>query len=69
MWYLIDGSNLPSAPIAGGDNVPIAGAVALMAAQASLNMAYTRATFQILGYNSPDLVKSLPSFEEMTVSN
>jgi hypothetical protein len=47
----------------------IKGAVALVAAQASLNMAYTRATFQILGYNSPDLVKSLPGFEEMTVSN
>lgn len=148
MWYPIDGSNLPSVPIAGGNNVPIAikpedappatelhdwiqsekdlsvdetlslgfppfsldqsgnhrtivldamrytdkdnirwgvggrltlhawsetgtikGAVALVAAQASLNIAYTRATFQVLGYNSPDLIKSLPSFEEMTVSN
>jgi hypothetical protein len=47
----------------------IKGAVALVAAQASLNLAYTRTTFQILGYNSPDLVKSLPGFEEMTVSN
>jgi hypothetical protein len=47
----------------------IKGAVALVAAQASLNLVYTRTTFQILGYNSPDLVKSLPGFEEMTVSN
>jgi hypothetical protein len=47
----------------------VKGAVALVAAQASLNLAYTRATFQILGYNSPDLVQSLPGFEEMTVSN
>jgi hypothetical protein len=47
----------------------IKGAVALVAAQASLNLAYTRSTFQILGYNNPDLVKSLPGFEEMTVSN
>lgn len=47
----------------------IKGAVALVAAQASLNLVYTRATFQVLGYNSPDLVKSLPGFEEMTVSN
>jgi hypothetical protein len=47
----------------------IKGAVALVAAQASLNLAYTRSTFQILGYNNPDLVKVLPGFEEMTVSN
>jgi hypothetical protein len=47
----------------------IEGAVALVAAQASLNLAYTRATFQVLGYDSPDLVTSLPGFEEMTVSN
>jgi hypothetical protein len=47
----------------------IKGSVALVAAQASLNLAYTRATFQVLGYNSPDLVKSLPGFEEMSVSN
>jgi hypothetical protein len=39
----------------------IKGAVALVAAQASLNLAYTRATFQILGYNSADLVKILPA--------
>lgn len=47
----------------------IKGAVALVAAQASLNLVYTRTTLQVLGYNSPDLVKSLPGFEEMTVSN
>jgi len=148
MWYPIDGSDLPTAPVAGGNNVPVAikpedappatdlqdwiqsekdlsiseslslgfapfsldqsgnhrtivldamrytdkdqvrwgvgarvtlhawsetgnikGAVALVAAQASLNLVYTRATFQVLGYNSPDLVKNLPGFEEMTVSN
>jgi hypothetical protein len=148
MWYPIDGSDLPTAPVADGNNMPVAvkpedappaadlqdwiqsesdlsigeslslgftpfsldqsgnhrtivldamrytdknnvrwgagarltlhawsetgtikGAVALVAAQASLNLVYTRATFQILGYNSPDLVKILPGFEEMTVSN
>lgn len=47
----------------------IKGAVALVAAQASLNMVYTRTTFQVQGYNSPDLVKSLPGFQEMTVSS
>ena len=47
----------------------IKGAVALVAAQASLNLVYTRTTFQVIGYNSPDLVNSLPGFEEMTVSN
>lgn len=47
----------------------IKGAVALVAAQASLNLVYTRTSLQILGYNSPDLVKSLPGFEEMTVSS
>jgi hypothetical protein len=148
MWYPIDGSTLPTAPVADGNNVPIdikpedapdpaelinwdqaekdldvsqtlslgfapfsldesgdhrtivldamryadkgnvrwgvgarlilhawtetgtiKGAVALVAAQASLNLVYTRAAFQVLGYNSPDLVKSLPGFEEMTVSS
>lgn len=148
MWYPISGSDLPTAPVAGGNNVPIAikpedapaatelqdwiqdekdlgvdetlslgfapfsldqsgdhrtivldamryvdkgnirwgvgvrltlhawsekgaikGAVALVAAQSSLNLAYTRSTFQILGYNSPDLVNSLPGFVEMTVSS
>lgn len=46
----------------------IKGSVALVAAQASLNMVYTRSTFQVLGYTSPELVKSLPGFEEMSVS-
>lgn len=148
MWYPVDGSNLPSAPRDGGNNVPVAikpadappaadlqdwiqtekdlvvaetlslgfapysldqssnhhtiildamrytdkdnvrwgagarltlhawsetgdikGAVALVAAQASLNLVYTSTTFQVLGYYSPELVKSLPGFDEMTVSN
>jgi hypothetical protein len=47
----------------------IKGSVALVAAQASLNLAYTRATFQVLGYTSPDLASKLPGFEEMSVSN
>lgn len=47
----------------------IQGSVALVAAQASLNMAYTRATFEVLGCKSPDLSKNYPGFEEMTVSN
>jgi hypothetical protein len=47
----------------------IKGSVALVAAQASLNMAYTRATFQVLGYTAPDLAQILPGFEEMSVSN
>jgi hypothetical protein len=46
----------------------VKGAVALVAAQASLNLVYTRTTFQVLGFDSPELVKSLPGFEEMTVS-
>jgi hypothetical protein len=51
------------------ENDDIKGAVALVAAQASLNMVYTRSTFQVLGYNSPDLVSKLPGFDEMSVSN
>ena len=51
------------------ETTTIKGAIALVAAQASLNMAYTRATVQIIGCKSPDLAKSLPRFEEMTVSN
>jgi hypothetical protein len=51
------------------ETASIKGSVALVAAQASLNLAYTRTTFLVLGYDSPDLVKSLPGFEEMTVSN
>jgi len=47
----------------------IKGSVALVAAQASLNLAYTRTTFQVLGYTCSDLAKSLPGFEEMSVSN
>jgi hypothetical protein len=51
------------------ETATIKGSVALVAAQASLNLVYTRTTFLVLGYDSPDLVKSLPGFEEMTVSN
>jgi len=47
----------------------VKGSVALVAAQASLNLAYTRASLQVLGFNSPDLATTLPGFEEMTVSN
>jgi hypothetical protein len=47
----------------------VKGSVALVAAQATLNMAYTRATFQVLGYVGPDLQDFFPGFEEMTVSN
>jgi hypothetical protein len=47
----------------------VKGAVALVAAQASLNLVYTRTTFQVLGYDSAELATSLPRFEEMTVSN
>jgi hypothetical protein len=47
----------------------IKGAVALVAAQASLNLVYTRTTFQVMGYSSAELTRSLPGFEEMTVSN
>jgi hypothetical protein len=47
----------------------VKGSVALVAAQASLNLVYTRAAVQILGYASPDLAKDLPGFEEMSVSN
>jgi hypothetical protein len=36
----------------------IKGAVALVASQASLNLVYTRTKFQVIGYNSPDLVNS-----------
>jgi hypothetical protein len=46
----------------------IKGAVALVAAQASLNLVYTRTTFQVQGYSSPELANSLPGFQEMTVS-
>jgi hypothetical protein len=45
------------------------GTVSLVAAQASLDIASTRATFQILGYDSPELVNSLPGFEVMNVEN
>jgi hypothetical protein len=51
------------------ETTSVKGAVALVAAQASLNMVYTRATVQIIGCKSSDLVKSLPRFEEMTVSD
>jgi hypothetical protein len=51
------------------DDGNVKGSVALVAAQATLNMAYTRATFQVLGYDSPDLQDSFPGFEEMSVSN
>lgn len=47
----------------------VLGSVALVAAQASLNMAYTRATFEVLGCKSPDLSPNYPGFEEMTVTN
>jgi hypothetical protein len=47
----------------------VKGSVALVAAQASLNLAYTRSSVQILGYHAPDLAKDLPGFEEMSVSN
>jgi hypothetical protein len=47
----------------------IQGSVALVAAQASLNLVYTRASFQVLGCKSSDLIKNFPGFEEMTVSN
>lgn len=47
----------------------VKGSVALVAAQASLNLAYTRSSVQILGYHAPDLAKELPGFEEMSVSN
>jgi hypothetical protein len=47
----------------------IKGSVALVAAQASLNLAYTRTTVQVLGYQPADLAKLLPGFEEMSVSN
>jgi len=46
----------------------IKGSIALVAAQASLNLAYTRASLQVLGYQKPDLAKLLPSFDEMNVS-
>jgi hypothetical protein len=51
------------------DNGTIKGSVALVAAQATLNLAYTRSTFQVLGYDSPDLQSCFPGFEEMSVSN
>lgn len=51
------------------DQGTIKGSVALVAAQASLNMAYTRASFEVLGCKSSDLTKNFPGFEEMTVSN
>jgi hypothetical protein len=47
----------------------VKGAVALVAAQASLNLAYTRASFQVLGCKSPDLSAHFPGFEEMNVSS
>lgn len=47
----------------------VQGSVALVAAQASLNLAYTRASFQVLGCKSPDLTSNYPGFEEMTVSS
>jgi hypothetical protein len=51
------------------ETTSVKGAVALVAAQASLNLAFTRTTLQVIGCKSPDLVKRLPGFEEMTVSN
>lgn len=51
------------------ETTSVKGAVSLVAAQASLNLAYTRATLQVIGCKSPDLVKRLPGFDEMTVSN
>lgn len=51
------------------DNATLRGSVALVAAQASLNLAYTRATFNVLGYDASDLAKNFPGFEEMSVSN
>jgi hypothetical protein len=51
-------------------NGSIQGSVALVAAQASLNLVFTRASFQILGGgNVPGLTKFFPKFEEMSVSN
>jgi len=47
----------------------IQGSVALVAAQCSLNLVYTRASFQVLGCKSSDLTKNFPGFEEMSVSN
>lgn len=51
------------------ETTTVKGSVALVAAQASLNMVYTRATLQILGCDLPRLAKLLPSFEEMNVSS
>lgn len=51
------------------ENTTVKGSVALVAAQASLNMAYTRSSFQVLGYAGTDLTQSLPGFEEMSVSS
>lgn len=49
------------------DSGTVKGSVALVAAQASLNMVYTRATFQVIGYKGQDL--ELPGFEEMSVTS
>jgi hypothetical protein len=51
------------------ENTTVKGSVALVAAQASLNMAYTRATFQVVGCGDPGIGKLLPNFEEMSVSS
>jgi hypothetical protein len=47
----------------------VKGSVALVAAQVSLNLAYTRTTLQVMGYRNAALAKSFPGFEEMSVSN
>ena len=43
--------------------------IALVAAQASLNLAYTRASFDTLGIDPSLLSGDLPGFEEMSVSS
>jgi hypothetical protein len=51
------------------EHADVKGSIALVAAQASLNLVYTKSTFQILGYQSPELAQLLPGFDEMSVSN
>jgi hypothetical protein len=47
----------------------VEGSIALVAAQASLNMASTRSEFKIIGFDAANVSDKLPSFGEMTVDS
>jgi hypothetical protein len=47
----------------------VEGSVPLVAAQATLNIAFTRMEFEIIGMDVSSIASSLPGFEEMNVSS